>query len=137
LTSLTLAQSYILKARKRLKVLDVLLAEEAYSDVIREAQELVELALKGLLRQAGIDPPKQHDVGGLLVEFRDRFPEDVAAHTDKLASVSKWLRKERELSFYGDIDFIPTAEYSKEDAERAITDSQFVVEIAEKGIPLR
>ena len=137
MTSLTLAQSYILKARKRLKVLDVLLAEEAYSDVIREAQELVELALKGLLRQAGIDPPKQHDVGGLLVEFRDRFPEDVAAHTDKLASVSKWLRKERELSFYGDIDFIPTAEYSKEDAERAITDSQFVVEIAEKGIPLR
>lgn len=135
MTNLTLAQSYILKARKRLKVLDVLLADEDYSDVIREAQELVELALKGLLRQVGIDPPKQHDVGGLVVEFRDRFPEDVASHADELASISKWLRKERELSFYGDIDFIPTAEYSKEDAERAITDSRFVVEIAEKVVP--
>lgn len=134
--SLTLAQSYFLKAKKRLKVLDILLAEEAYSDVIREAQELVELALKGLLRQVGIDPPKQHDVGGLLVEFRDRFPQPVAVHADKLASISKWLRKERELSFYGDIDFIPTAEYSKEDAERAITDARFVVEIAEKAISL-
>lgn len=135
MTNLTLAQSYILKARKRLKVLDVLLADEDYSDVIREAQELVELALKGLLRQVGIDPPKQHDVGGLVVEFRDRFPEDVASHAEELASISKWLRKERELSFYGDIDFIPTAEYSKEDAERAITDSRFVVEIAEKVVP--
>lgn len=115
-------------------MLDVLLAEEAYSDVIRKAQELVELALKGLLRQVGIDPPKQHDVGGLLVEFRDRFPQLVAVHADKLASIAKWLRKERELSFYGDIDFIPTAEYSKEDAERAITDARFVVEIAEKAI---
>ncbi|MCL4515015.1 MAG: HEPN domain-containing protein [Firmicutes bacterium] len=50
--------------------------------------------------------------------------------------ISKWLRKERELAFYGDVDFIPTAEYSKEDAERAISDSRFVVEVAEKGIPL-
>ncbi len=137
MTSLTLAQSYLVKAKKRLKVLDVLLSEEAYSDVIREAQELVELALKGLLRQVGMDPPKQHDVGGLLIEFRDRLPEAVAPHADRLAQISKWLRKERELSFYGDVDFIPTAEYSADDAERAISDARFVVEMAEKGIPLQ
>ncbi len=136
MTNLTLAQSYILKAQKRLKVLDLLFAEEAYSDVIREAQELVELALKGLLRQAGIDPPKQHDVGGLLVEFRERFPGEVSSQAEKLAQISKWLRKERELAFYGDVDFIPTAEYSKEDAERAIIDSRFVLDIAEKVVQL-
>ena len=135
MTSLTLAQSYLVKAKIRLKVLDLLLAEEAYSDVIREAQELVELALKAILRQAGIDPPKQHDVGGLLVEFKDRLPEEVAPHAERLASISRWLRKERELAFYGDVDFIPTAEYSKEDADRAITDSRVVVEVAEMGIP--
>ena len=135
MTSLTLAQSYLVKAKTRLKVLDLLLAEEAYSDVIREAQELVELALKAILRQAGIDPPKQHDVGGLLVEFKDRLPEEIAPHAERLASISKWLRKERELAFYGDVDFIPTAEYSKEDADRAISDSRVVVEVAEKGIP--
>jgi hypothetical protein len=49
LTNITLAQSYLTKARKRIKILPVLLEESAYSDVIREAQEIVELALKGVL----------------------------------------------------------------------------------------
>lgn len=43
MTNTTLAQSYLLKATKRLKVLELLQREEAYSDVVREAQELVEL----------------------------------------------------------------------------------------------
>ncbi len=50
----SLAQSYLQKARTRLKILPALLAEEGYSDVIREAQEIVELALKGMLRQVGV-----------------------------------------------------------------------------------
>lgn len=41
-----------------MKILPVLLDEAAYSDVVREAQEFVELALKGMLRQVGIEPPK-------------------------------------------------------------------------------
>ncbi|MHB8926681.1 MAG: HEPN domain-containing protein [Bacillota bacterium] len=136
MTNLTLAQSYLVKAQKRLRVLDVLLKEQAYSDVIREAQELVELALKAMLRQVGIDPPKQHDVGGLLLDFRDRFEAEVAAQTERLASVSKWLRKERELAFYGDVDFIPTSEYGPEDAQKAIEDARFVVQIAAQVVKL-
>ncbi|NPV80545.1 MAG: HEPN domain-containing protein [Firmicutes bacterium] len=50
MTGLTLGGSYLIKAEKRLKALDVLFAEEDYSDVVREAQEIVELALKGMLR---------------------------------------------------------------------------------------
>jgi uncharacterized protein len=53
-----LARAYVTKASKRRRVLEVLLEEEAYSDVVREAQKLVELALKGMLRCVGIDPPK-------------------------------------------------------------------------------
>jgi hypothetical protein len=34
--------------------------------------------------------------------------------------VSKALRRDRELSFYGDIDFIPSEEYTAADSERAI-----------------
>jgi len=37
-----LAKSYMFKAEKRLKILSVLLEEEDYSDVVREAQEIVE-----------------------------------------------------------------------------------------------
>lgn len=75
MTNVSLAQSYLIKARKRLKILPVLLDEASYSDVVREAQEIVELALKGMLRQVGIEPPKWHDVGPLLKEYRARFAE--------------------------------------------------------------
>ncbi|MDQ3776871.1 MAG: HEPN domain-containing protein [Pseudomonadota bacterium] len=58
MTADELARAYRAKASKRRRVLGVLLEEEGYSDVVREAQELVELALKGMLRIVGIDPPK-------------------------------------------------------------------------------
>lgn len=63
MTNESLAQSYLKKASDRLDVLELLLGKGAYSDVVREAQELVELALKGMLRSIGIEPPKVHDVG--------------------------------------------------------------------------
>ncbi|MDQ6733631.1 MAG: HEPN domain-containing protein, partial [Nitrospirota bacterium] len=62
-------RSYLRKASDRLDILDLLLRKEAYSDVVREAQEIVELALKGMLRAIGIEPPKLHDVGGLLLKL--------------------------------------------------------------------
>lgn len=134
MTGLTLGGSYLIKAEKRLKALDVLFAEEDYSDVVREAQEIVELALKGMLRHIGVEPPKQHDVGGLLLEHAARFPEDVKTELQPLADISKWLRKEREFAFYGDVDFIPTDEYSQKDAEKARADARFAVTIARRAM---
>jgi len=133
-TSHELARSYLEKARKRRRVLDVLLEEEAYSDVVREGQELVELALKAMLRHVGIDPPKWHDVGPILIEQQALFPQALRAEFPRLAEISKWLRKERELAFYGDTDFIPTQEYSREDGERARNDALFVLARAEQLI---
>ena len=130
MTNISLAESYLIKAQKRLKILPVLLDEQAYSDVVREAQEIVELASKGMLRQVGIEPPRWHDVGELLQEYRARFPEVVAIRVDRLAEISAWLRKEREFSFYGDIDFIPTQHYTEPNALRAIEDARFVVSSA-------
>ena len=108
----------------------MLLKKGAYSDVVREAQELVELALKGMLRAIGIEPPKLHDVGGLLIEHRERFPMEVQEQLADLADISRRLRKERELAFYGDIDFIPTEEYSVEDAQKARQEAQRVLDAA-------
>jgi HEPN domain-containing protein len=130
----TLAQSYLVKAQTRLKILDVLLTESAFSDVMRESQEIVELALKGMLRQIGIEPPKWHDVSSLIIEFRARFPESVEKEAERLAEISSYLRKEREVSFYGDIDFIPTEKYSRDDAVKAIADAGFVVGKAKQVI---
>ena len=134
MTNISLAQSYIIKSKKRIKAVEVLLKEEAFSDVIRESQEIVELALKAMLRYVGIDPPKWHDVGYILLENEKLFPSPIRKYLKKLASISKWLRKERELSFCGDIDFIPTEEYTLKDAKKALKDAIFVVKIAEKLI---
>jgi HEPN domain-containing protein len=127
-TNDSLARSYLAKARARLKALAVLQEERAWSDVVREAQEVVELALKALLREVGVEPPKWHDVGSFLREHRQRFSSAVRPHVDRLADISAWLRKEREFSFYGDTDFIPTDVYTEADAARALADARFVVE---------
>lgn len=58
MTNDDLSSSYLIKAEKRLKILDILMKEEDYSDVVCEAQEIVELAQKSILRKLGIDPPK-------------------------------------------------------------------------------
>jgi len=129
-----LGRSYMIKAEKRLKTLDVLLREEDYSDVIRESQEVVELCLKGMLRIAGIEPPKFHDVGSLIIEYKERFKGIPPGVLRKATRISKQLRKERELAFYGDIDFIPTEEYSKGDALKAMKDASWVVDVAKRFI---
>jgi hypothetical protein len=134
--SMTLAQACVFRATKRLKILGVLLDERSYSDVVREAQELVELALKGILRQIGIDPPKQRDVGSLLLEYRERLPDSAKASADRLAAISKRLRKELELAFYGAVDFIPTMEYGREDATLAIEEAAIVVRAALEVVEL-
>jgi HEPN domain-containing protein len=130
MTNESLAESYITKATSRLKILSVLMADRNYSDVVREAQESVELALKGMLRHQGIEPPKWHDVGDLLLAHADRFPETIRPALPRLAEISGWLRKERELAFYGDIDFIPTERYDAALADRALRDATFAVQTA-------
>jgi HEPN domain-containing protein len=134
LTKSDLARAYLEKASKRRRVLEVLMEEEAWSDVVREAQELVELALKAMLREVGVDPPKWHDVGPVLLEQAELFPQATRTSLPELARVSKWLRKEREFSFYGDIDFIPTEQYTRQDARRAVTDALNTLEAASRLI---
>ena len=136
MTATSRAQSYLLKALVRLEILEFFLAKEAFSDVVREAQEAVELMLKAILRQVGVEPPKWHDVGALLVANEVRLPSHLRSHVQRLAAISSWLRKERELAFYGDADFLPTEEYTMEQAAQALSDARFCAEIAREVIPL-
>lgn len=127
-----LAKSYLIKSKKRLKALEVLFNEEDFSDVIREAQEIVELSIKAMLLYKGVDVPKKHDVSDLLIEYKNLYEKDISKEFDKIREISRYLRKEREFSFYGDIDFIPTNEYKESDAKKALEDAFFVVSLAEK-----
>ena len=128
MTADELARSYFQRCRKRRVALEALYGVEAYADVMREAQELVELGLKGLLRAAGIDPPKWHDVGRILLENARLFPATLHDDLPRMAEISSRLRKERELSFYGEIDFIPEENYSREDAAAVMADVDWILE---------
>ena len=116
MTADELVRSDFGRARKRRKALEVLFEEGAFADVVRESQELVELVLKGMLRAAGVDPPKWHDVGDLLLANAGRLPDSLGDRLDDLAQTSRALRKERELASYGDVDFIPDDRYDRETA---------------------
>lgn len=114
-----LARDYVRRAATRLAAVDVLFEAESWADVVRESQEIVELALKALLRSVGIDPPRVHDVSDVLIAERERLPEALGQEIDTLAEGSRRLRRDRELAFYGAEDLTPSGFYSRADAEEA------------------
>lgn len=127
MTTDELARSYFDRAGKRLLALRVLMHAGAYPDVVRQAQEIVELVLKGMLRWVGVDPPKWHDVGGIVVEHAAKFPASLRAELPELAAISLRLRRDREAAFYGDIDLIPEQVFGHEAAQRALSDAEKVL----------
>jgi HEPN domain-containing protein len=114
--NLDLAADHLRRAGARLRALDVLFDSGSWADVVRESQEVVELALKGLLHTSGVEPPRIHDVADVLVAERGRLPPALATHVDRLADVSRALRRDRELAFYGAEDLTPSAFYRESDA---------------------
>lgn len=129
-----LSVSYLKKAQVRFKALFFYKENGAYSDVVREAQELVELLLKAVLRSIGVEVPKVHDVSRTLDKHRQMLPPALVNSLDGIKRISKRLRKERELSFYGAEDFIPTEEYGVEDADMAIGDAEFVLKAVQEAL---
>ena len=105
-----LSQDYLKRANIRLEVLEVFYNKGDYADVVREAQEVVELVLKAVLRNAGIDVPKIHDVSRILEKHKDLLLEEIKENLKKI---------------YGAEDFIPLDEYITEEALQAIEDAKF------------
>lgn len=117
--NLDLARDHLTRAGVRLRALDVLFEGESWADVVRESQEVVELALKGLLRAHGVDPPRLHDVSDVLEAERERLPASIRDALPRLTRISRELRRDRELAFYGAEDLTPSGFYSRDDAVRA------------------
>ncbi len=128
-----LSAAYVKKAQVRFKALFFYKENGAFSDVVREAQELVELLLKAVLRAIGVEVPKVHDVGRVLEKHRRLLPPELRDSLEEIKTISKRLRKERELSFYGAEDFIPTEEYGLKDADMAINDAGFILKVVQES----
>lgn len=129
-----LAADYLRRSTVRLRAVQVLFDGESWADVVRESQEIVELTLKGLLRSCGIDPPRVHDVSAVLLAEQERLPEALHAHVETLTDISRTLRRDRELAFYGAEDLTPSGFYSKRDAERALQAATRTVELVKPHV---
>jgi hypothetical protein len=128
-----LAVDYIRRARLRVRAVEALIAAEDFADAVRESQESVELAVKALLKLKGLAYPRAHDVARLL---RDPAVAGPALSPDELArveKVSKALRRDRELSFYGDEDVVPLSYYERSDADVALASLLEVIGIIEQA----
>jgi hypothetical protein len=131
-----LAVDYVRRAEVRLRAVDVLFAAGSWADVVRESQEVVELALKGLLRDCGIEAPRIHDVSDVLLAERERLPASVRKEVERLAAVSRDLRRDRELAFYGAEDLTPSSFYATDDAVRARDGAALVVRAVKPAVGL-
>ena len=80
-----LAADHVRRAAARLLAVDTLFQAESWADVVRESQEIVELALKGLLRTCGVEPPRIHDVADVLIAEQARLPKALRADVPRLA----------------------------------------------------
>ena len=134
MNNMELAKSNLRQAKERVVYAREALKRGNYPYVVRQCQEAVELALKAALRIVGLEPPKWHDVGPVLRRERNRFPQWFQDLIDELASISRSLRKERELAMYGDEEAgIPPEElYTRRDAEQALSSAVKVVGLVEK-----
>jgi HEPN domain-containing protein len=129
-----LAADYVRRADVRLRALDVLFEAESWADVVRESQEALELALTGLLRACGVEPPRIHDVADVLLAERERLPEPARAEVEHLAALSRDLRSDRELAFYGAEDLTPSRFYRKPDATHAREAARLAVRLVKPAV---
>ena len=131
-----LAADYVRRSEVRLEALDVLYRGESWADVVRESQEVVELTLKGLLRGRGIETPRIHDVSEILMAERERLPASLLPQLEFLCGVSRELRRDRELAFYGAEDLTPSGFYTEEDAKKARQNARQTVELVKPHVQL-
>jgi HEPN domain-containing protein len=135
MTNREFGRAYIKDARLILAEAEASLEQGHFHRTVRKCQESVEMALKGLLRMAGIEYPKAHRVGRVLLESAvaqvvsgDRL-RDIARIADELADA-------REEAFYGSESSSAADLFTRDDASDALlkgkTVEMFVRELMER-----
>jgi HEPN domain-containing protein len=128
MTNSHMGRRYIEEASGRLNLVRFAVEQGLWATAVREAQECVELFLKGALRLMAIEPARQHDVADLLRRGADRFPEWFGNQVDYLASISTEMAGDRGIAFYGDErqELGPQDLFHESDARRALMNAEYV-----------
>ncbi len=135
MTNHSIGRAYIEDARVILHEAETSLKEGHHHRAVRKCQESVEMALKGLLRVAGIEYPKAHRVGRVLLDSPLNQVTSLERHRE-IARIADELADAREEAFYGSEEQ-PAAElFSDEDASDALRKARqvdtFVSELTQK-----
>ena len=130
----SLVKDYLIRANDRLDTLDLLFNKKSWANVVLEAQEIVELSLKAYLRHINIEVPRAHDVSATLIEHKSFLTGSMATEINKVVRISKSLRRDREIAFYGTEDLTPSDFYSEEDAQLAREGARFVYSTVEGSL---
>ncbi len=121
------AEKLLKEAKEVFEELSLSYKRGAWNLCIRRSQEVVELVLKGILNQMGIEYPKEHDVAPLfkkiITEKRIEVDEEFI---DWLILFSSSLAEERAPAFYFE------DEYNENDAKTAMNGAEKVLNFGMK-----
>ncbi len=131
MTSSRMGRLYVDEARGRMALVHLALQKGLWAATVRQAQECVELFLKGALRLVAVEPARMHDVAEVLRRAADRFPEWFRSAVDQLATISTELAGDRGVAFYGDErqELGPQELFDEKDAQRAVRNLEFVAQL--------
>lgn len=134
MTSSRMGRLYVEEARGRMALVRLALDKGLWAATVREAQECVELFLKGALRLVAVEPARTHDVAAVLRGEGDRFPDWFRSAIDHLATISTEMAGDRGVAFYGDErqELGPQELFDDRDAQRAFQNLEFVAQLCER-----
>ena len=98
---------------------------------------MVEIVLKALARVSGIEAPRVHDISPVLETNRNLLPKVIGPHIDEMILISRSLRRDRELAFYGTEDLTPSEFYKAEDGQLAFRQALWVYERVSEALSLK
>ena len=131
MTSSRMGRRYVEEAGSRVELVRIAVERQLWATVVREAQECVELFLKGALRLVAVEPAHTHDVAELLRREAARFPDWFRAEVEHLATISTEMAGDRGIAFYGDErqSLGPQDLFDQADAERAAHNLEYVADL--------
>jgi HEPN domain-containing protein len=129
-----MGRQFVGEALGRVDLVRLAMERQLWAATVREAQECVELFLKGALRLTGVEPTRTHDVAEVLRREAARFPGWFQTEVEHLAAISSEMAGDRGIAFYGDErqGLGPQDLFDRKAAQRALDNLEYVARTCER-----
>jgi HEPN domain-containing protein len=137
MNSYEMAEDYLKRAERCLREAESAFAENDYPMAVRRSQECIELSVKGILRAATIEFPKEHDVSEVLTNtdwLAMGFPNWFIDKVERMAKIMREITPKRGPAMYGFEKEMrpPSSVFSQEDGQKATNEARFIFETCAK-----